>query len=419
MSWLYIEIILFCFSLFFAGVFAFLETAFTALRLFKVKELKLRVTRYKSLFTSWERNPQRILITILIANNFAHVLSSVLIAEIMERLFGGIGLIIGVALATVMILIFGEIIPKTFAKTHHERLFRMFLWLINLLFHLLYPIVTFLLGLANFFLNRLGRGHVLDKSTDDISEKEIEFLIDYSDEKGLMEAEKSEMLQNVFGLGQTTVNEIMIPKADIVLVNVDATMQQAMELFIKSRLSRIPVYQDKEENIIGIIHQKDVFEIISKNEKKEIKDIVRKILFIPETKKINQLLNDFLKNKMHMAIVIDEYGGVVGLATLEDVLEEIVGEIRDEHESIENEIVPLEKGGWIIDAGVSLEELEDLLGINFEVEDSVTLAGFLAEKLQHLPKKGERLFYDGYCFQVQQATSRRVFQVLVFEDKKD
>ncbi len=418
MSWLYIELILFFFALFFAGVFAYLETAFTALRLFKIKELKIRVARYKNLFASWERNPQRILITILIANNFAHVLSSVLIAEIMERIFGGIGLLIGVGIATITILIFGEIIPKTFAKTHHERLFRMFLWIINLLFHILYPIVTFLLGLANFFLKKLGRGHVLEKGPDDISEKEIEFLIDYSDEKGLMEAEKSEMLQNVFGLGQTTVNEIMIPKTDMVLVDVNSSLQDALEVFLKSRFSRLPVYENKEENIIGIIHQKDVFEILSKKEKKTIRQILRKVLFVPETKKINQLLSEFLKKRMHMAILIDEYGSVVGLVTLEDVLEEIVGEIRDEHESIQAEIVPLERGGWIIDAGIGLEKLEELLEISFEVEDSVTLAGFLAEKLQHLPKKGERLFYEGYCFQVQQASSKRVFQVLVFEEKK-
>jgi putative hemolysin len=417
MSIIYIELILFICALFFAGLFAFLETAFTALRLFKIKELKSGFVRYKNLFASWERNPQRILITILIANNFAHVLCSVLIAEIMERLFGGIGLIIGVGIATVTILIFGEIIPKTLAKTHHEKLFKAFLWLINILFVVLHPVVTFLLGLASFFFKKLGRGHILEKEPEEVTEKEIEFLIDYSDEKGLMEAEKSEMLQNVFGLGQTLVNEIMIPKIDMVLLDVRCSLQEAMTLHTKSRYSRLPVYQDKEDNVIGIIYQKDIFDVIAKNQKKTIKELVRPILFVPETKKINQLLSEFLQKRMHMAVLIDEYGSVVGLVTLEDVLEEIVGEIRDEHESISSEVVPLERGGWLIDAKIPLEKLDDLLEINFDVEDSVTLGGFLAEKLQHLPKKGERLFYQGYCFQVQQASSRRVFQVLVFEEE--
>ena len=418
MSWIYIELILFFVALFFAGLFAFLETAFTALRLFKIKELKVSVARYKTLFASWERNPQRILITILIANNFAHVLCSVLIAEIMERIFGGLGLIIGVMIATVMILVFGEIIPKTFAKTHHERLFKAFLWLINILFKLLHPLVSFLLALADFFFRKLGKGHVLDKQSEDISEKEIEFLIDYSDEKGLIEAEKSEMLQNVFGLEQTLVNEVMIPKPDMFLLNVNSSLQEAMKAFSQHHFSRFPVFEGKEDNIIGIVRQKDIFEVIARDQKKTLKELVWPVLFVPDTKKGNQLLSEFLKKRVHMAIVIDEHGAIVGLITLEDILEEIVGEIRDEHESIHSEIVPLEKGGWLVDARIDLEKLEELLGIKFEVEDSVTLAGFLSEKLQHLPKKGERLFYEGYCFQIQQASPRRVYQVLIFEEKK-
>jgi putative hemolysin len=419
MSIIYIEVILFFVALMFAALFAFLETAFTALRLFKVKELRSSKGKYLRLFDSWESNPQRILITILIANNFAHVLSSVLIAEIMERLFGGIGLMIGVLLATIIILIFGEIIPKTIGKTHNEKLFHSSLWIINSLFTFLHPLVSFLIGIANFIFKKLGRGHILDKSNDEISEKEIQFLIDYSDEKGIMEAEKSEMLQNVFDLGNTLVDEIMIPKTDIISISVTFSLKQAMDLFVKSHFSRLPVYEGKEDNILGIIHQKDIFDVLSKKEDKKIKELVRPVLFVPETKKTNQLLSEFLNKRMHMAIIIDEYGALTGLVTLEDVLEEIVGEIRDEHESIRSEFVPMESGGWIIDAKVGLEKLEDLLGINFDTQESNTLGGFMAEKLQHLPKKGERVFYENYCFQVQQATSKRVLQVLVFEEGKE
>ena len=418
MSILSIEFSMFFVALFFSGLFAFLETAFTALRLFKVKELQGGVSRYKGLFASWEKNPQRILITILIANNFAHVLCSVLIAEIMERIFGGIGLFVGVGIATIMILIFGEIIPKTLAKTHHEKLFKSSLWMINLLYHVLYPVVTLLLSIAGFIFRKLGRGHILDKREEGVTEKEIEFLIDYSDEKGLMETEKSEMLQNIFGLGQTLVNEIMVPKTDMISINIEFPFKQAIELLSKYRFSRLPVYEGKEDNIMGIMHHKDLLNAIYKNEDRKIRDIYRPVLFVPETKKVNHLLSEFLKKRMHMAIAVDEHGGIVGLITLEDIIEEIVGEIQDEHEDIRSEIVLLQKGGWIIDAKISLEKLSELLGISFDVEESVTLAGFLAENLQHLPKKGERLSYKGYCFQVQQANQRRVFQVLVFEEKK-
>ena len=410
------QLILFIIALTLAALFAFLETAFTALRLFKLKELELSVAKYKKLFVSWEKNPQRILITILIANNLAHVVASVLISEIMQQCLGNWGLFIGIGLATIMILIFGEIIPKSFAKTHHERFFGSFLWLVNVLFHLEYPFVTVLLKIADTFFSKVGGKNIMEKE-EAVSEKEIEFLIDYSDEKGLMETEKTEMLQNIFGLGQTLVKEILIPKTDMVLINVDSSIDQAIKVLQESRYSRLPVFKNDDDNIIGIIYQKDIFDMLHKSEKKTVKELLRPVLFIPETQKINQLLREFLKKRMHMAIAIDEFGSISGLVTLEDIIEEIVGEISDEHEKISTEIVPLERGGWIVNAGVSLEKIEELLNISFHGKDSVTLAGFLAEKLQHLPKKGERISYEGYCFQIQQASSRRVLQVLIFEDK--
>ena len=412
------ECICFFIALTFAALFAFLETAFTALRLFKLKELAVTVSKYKSLFISWEKNPQRILITILIANNFAHVLSSVIISNVLQRYMGPWGLAAGVAVATTMILIFGEIIPKSFAKTHHEKLFSSFLWLINILYHLEYPFVTLLLHIANFIFSQIGGSHVLEKQ-DIVSEKEIEFLIDYSDEKGIMETEKTEMLQNIFSLGQTAVREIMIPKNDIILFDANMESEKAIEMFCSSRYSRIPVFEGDDDNIIGIIHQKDVFDMLYKSKEKDLKKLVRPVLFVPETQKINQLLSEFLKKQLHMAIVIDEYGSVAGLATLEDILEEIVGEIADEHEKNTAECVKLERGGWMVSAGMSLEKLEDVLEIKIQTENSVTVAGFMAEKLERLPKKGDRVFFEGFCFQVQQASSHRVLQVLIFPSNQD
>lgn len=411
--------VLFLISLFFAALFAFLETAFTALRLFKLKELEVSVAKYNVLFNAWEKNPQRILVTILIANNFAHVLTSVLISHIMQRFLGSFGLAIGVAMATAIILIFGEIIPKSFAKTHHEKIFASFLWLINLIFKITYPLVTFLLQIADSVFNKVGGSHILEKQ-DAVSEKEIEFLIDYSDEKGLMEREKTEMLQNVFSLGQTVVKEIMKPKSDIILLDVNASTEEAAKLFYKSRFSRIPVYENNADNIIGLIYQKDFFDIIYHGRKKPLKELVRPLLLVPETQKINQLLSEFLKKRMHLAIIVDEYGNVEGLVTLEDIFEEIIGdEITDELETESSDIVPLERGGWLVNAGISLEKLEELLKIQIVTEDSVTLGGFLAESLQHLPRKGERLIYDKYIFQIQQASPRRVFQVLIFENTQE
>lgn len=417
MSLLYIEVIVFFISLCGAALFSFVETSFTALRLYKLKELERGISKYKILFQTWETNPQRILITVLVANNFASILSSVLITEIMQKLFGGgYGLAVGVPIATVIMLVFGEIIPKTFAKTHHEDLFISSLRIVNFLFRISYPMVSLLLRVSEFFFTRFG-GTVGAKQ-EAVSEKELEFLIDYSDEKGIIEAEKGEMLQNVFGLGETCVNEIMIPKFDIVSISTLSTVKETMEVFSQHRYSRLPVYEGREDNFIGFVYQKDTFVLLHKNQEKSLKELIRPIAFVPESKRCNQLLSEFLEKRMHIAIVIDEFGGVVGLVTLEDVLEEIVGEIRDEHEKIHLEIIALEDdGGWLVDGGICLEKIEELLDLTFEVENSVTIAGFLAEQLQHLPRKGERVIFNGFCFQVQQASPRRVFQVLIFKDK--
>ncbi len=413
---IYIKMILFFSSLLFVGLFAFLETAFTAIRLFKIKELAKQIGKYHRLFEAWEKNPQRILISILIAANLAHVICSVAITDVMQVMLGdtGMALAIGVTTATIMILVFGEIIPKSFAKNHHEFLVGSTLWLINFLFYLFYPLTTLLLKIANGLVRRVG-GPSLDVP-DVISEKEIEFLIGYSTTNSVMERAKIQMLQNVFSLGQTLCKEIMVPATDMIMIDVNATMKEALELFSRYHFTRIPVYEGKEDDIIGLIHQKDVFDMLNKGQEKPLREIVLPILYVPETKRINQLLVELQEKRSHMAILIDEYGAVMGMVTLEDIIEEIVGEISDEHERVHVYVMPLEEGGWLMDARVEIEDVQEVLGIYLEVKDSVTLGGFLAERLQHLPKKGDRVSYDGYCFQIQRASSRRVYQVLVFKE---
>jgi putative hemolysin len=209
----------------------------------------------------------------------------------------------------------------------------------------------------------------------------------------------------------------MVPEADVVTLNVSSSLNDALEMFSKYHFSRLPVYEHKADNIIGMVHQKDVFLLLSKGEKKELKDLVRPISFVPESMKVNQLLRQFKQQRRHIAMVLNEYGGIIGLVTLEDAIEEIVGDISDEHESVAEHIVPLERGGWLVYAGVDIDELELLLNIRFETEDAVTLGGFLMEKLQHLPKKGERLKYKQHIFQIQKSTEKRIVQVLIFKEK--
>lgn len=414
LSHLSIYLILFFFALCCAALFAYLETTFTSLRLFEVNQLETRIGHYKKLFATWRANPQRLLITILIASNFADVVCSVLITEIMQKMIGGeLGLAVGVCFATLLILLFGNILPKSFARQKGTGPSAWALGLVNMMLKALSPIVRVCGWIAARFASQGGNEQA---SNVPVTEKEIEFLIDYSDQQGLIASDKSELLQNVFGLGQTTVDEVMIPRNDMVVLDAHTSLEKAQDLFLSCRYSRIPLYEKTPDNIIGFLYQKDLFALMHKNEKKELKDCMRPVVFVPETKRVNQLLREFLKTRRHMAIAIDEYGAVVGLVTLEDVLEEIVGEIRDEHEEVEHEIVPLENGQYMIDGRADLRDVEDLLGITLTTHETVTLGGFLTEQLQHVPGKGEKFFYKGFCFQVQQANLRKVQQVLVTPD---
>ncbi len=267
-------------------------------------------------------------------------------------------------------------------------------------------------------ISLIGGKRTDEDSTEWVSsEKEIQFLIDYINQKGLIETEKTEMLQNIFDLGSIPVKEIMVPATDIISVNVKATIKDTLNIFSKHHFTRLPVYEEKLDNVVGMVHLKDIFTLLSRNEDKPLKDIVRTILFVPESMKVNQLLRELRQQHQHIAMVINEHGIITGLITLEDVLEEIVGDISDEHEMTNEKIIALKQGGWLVDGSAPLEDLAEHLLISFETEDSLTLGGFLTEQLQHLPKKGERIVYKGYTLQVQKASNKRVLQVLVFKDK--
>lgn len=417
---LYTEMIGFILSLFACALFSFLETSITALRLFKLKELASTTSRYQALFNTLEQNPHQVLITILIANNIANVTAAALITNIMENIFArlqlssSLGFSLGIGIATTTILIFGEIIPKNMAKVHGEKLFRSTLWITNIVFYMLYPLVTLLIKVSTTIIALMGG--TTEPSESVTSEHEIRFLIDYINEKGLMEREKTEMLQSIFKMGSKQVREIMVPAIEIIMINANMPLKEALDVFSKYQFSRLPVYEDNIDNIIGMVHQKDIFVLLSKGQEKSLKDLVRPISFVPESMKINQLLREFRNQHKHIAIVLNEYGIITGLVTLEDVLEEIVGEIHDEYEVNLEKIKAIDENTWLADGSVDLETLSELLNITFEVEDVVTLGGFLTAQLQHLPESGESLSYKSYTFDIKKVSQKRVSEVTITKE---
>ena len=408
-------------ALFSCALFSFMETAITGLRLFNLKELATKSgPRYTTLFSVLEKEPQRVLIAILIASCLSNVVAADLITDSIEALFiylgvpSGWNFFAGVFSATAAILVFGDIIPKNAAQSRGESILPSILWLTNITFHSMAPLVSLLSRISQFFLSFVRTEQT--NSEGMVSEKEIQFLIEYVNSKGLIDREKSKMLHSIFDLADTTVKEIMVPITDVVMINIETSLEEIQKVFSESHYSRLPVYEGTIDNIVGMVHQKDLFLLLTKNERRTLKELCRPILFIPESMRANQLLGQFKMQRQHIAMVLNEYGGIVGLVTLEDTIEEIVGDINDEHESIADRIIPLEQGGWLVYAGIELEALGEMLSLSFDAEDAISLGGFLTEKLQHLPRKGEQFLYSGYVFQVQKATPKRVIQVLVFKE---
>lgn len=423
MSQLITPIICFFIALTIRAMFAFLETSITALRLFKLKELAHTTGRYELLFQTLEKDPHKVLITTLLVSSVADVTTAALATYIMEKVFAyynfgsGLGFSVGIGVASIALVIFGEIIPKNLARGQGrgERLFTSMLWLISLMYNILYPVVALLIGFSDRIVYLINGKKSVESDQWIASEKEVQFMIKYIHDKGLLEPEKTEMLQNIFEIGHTLIKEVMVPATDLISISVEMPIKEVLNTFSEYYFTRLPVYEGTPDNIIGMVHLKDVFGVLLNHEEASLKNLVRPILFIPESVKVNQLLRELRQKHMHIAIVLNEHGSVTGLVTLEDVLEEIVGEISDEHEREIAKIQLLSDGNWSVDASIALEEIEHVLGIIIDSEESTTLGGFLTENLQHLPKKGEEITYKGYVFQIQKANEKRVQQVLIYK----
>lgn len=223
------------------------------------------------------------------------------------------------------------------------------------------------------------------------------------------------MLQNVFGLGSTPIKEVMTPSKKIISLAINTPMEKVYEFFSEHSYTRIPVYEITDDNIIGMVHQKDFFILFSKSEKKLLREMIRPIMFVPESMKVIDLLGKFREKQIHIAMVVNEQGALTGLVTLEDLIEEIVGEISDEHESTLGKIMPMGDNEWLVDATITLEDLGKFLCITFVTEGAVSLAGFLAEQLRHIPQKDEELLCQGFLFQVQKATALHVQFVHIYK----
>ncbi len=332
---------------------------------------------------------------------------------------GAIALIVVTGILTVFTIIFGELVPKQIGLAHSERVAFLFGPLVDILGRILRPLVAFLTGVTRIVSGLFG-AHVTD--TERISAEEIRLIIEQGGEQGVLEAEEEQMIHAVIELGDQRIHEVMVPRIAMVSLAAAASLEQAIDIVIEEGHSRIPVYDTTVDEIIGILYAKDLLPFLkgSVEQRPSLRSILRTPVFVPESMSVDDLLHEFQRRKVHIAIVLDEYGGTAGLVTIEDLLEEIVGEIQDEYDEEEPMIVQLSDDEARVDGRADVDDLGELFDVELALEDEDeydTVGGLVYHRIGGVPKPGDRVSVGGLTLTVETTDGRRVGKVLVVRDR--
>ncbi|MFA5803750.1 MAG: hemolysin family protein [Melioribacteraceae bacterium] len=413
---IFLLLICFVLSAFFSGS----EVALFSFDKKKTREFKKQHKIIGSYLQSLLENPRRLLVTILIGSTIANVAASIIAvmlaleAALIFNITVELALLIQIPLLTILILFLGEITPKLWANKYPSQFIRVAALPLYWLGIILYPISKILTDLLRLLSSKMN----FDRTKTALHGTDIKDLADLSIESGTIEEGEHELIHGIVSFKTVTAREVMTPRVDIIAVSLNTDFDEMMKIINDSGHSRIPLYQDSLDKVIGIIYAKDLLPFLSNPEIRKslsLKNIAREAMFVPETKLINLLLHDFQEKNMHLGIVVDEYGGTSGLISLEDILEEIVGEIRDEYDREENEIVKLNENSFMILGKVSIDELNELLDQDFssENDDYDTVGGFIFNQAGIIPQQGFHLIHNNYKFTVKEVVNKRVNKVLV------
>lgn len=387
-----------------SGFFSGSETALLAMDRLRIKYLQQKGRPGAAQLASLLERPDRLLGGILVGNNLVNIAASVFATGLFVSHFGERGELMTILVLTPVLLILSEVCPKTYAAQYPEKTSFLVLRPILLVLWLLAPVirvVTLISGLLTGFL----RGK---QENETLSEDEIRAIIEVGEESGVVAAEQRRMLHGVFDLSATRVRDVMLPRTEIVGVDAGSSFDEVLEVLRTARHSRFPVYRESLDNIVGIIHSKDILGYVGREGEFRLRKLCRKPYFVPESNRIALLLQVFRKRKEHLAIVVDEYGGVEGLVTLEDVVEEIVGEIHDEHDIEEADFRPLGPKRFLVDGAVSLRSLNRRFSLNLPEEQVTTLAGLLMQQMGKIPVEGDFCEIKKIRFGVRQMEDRRI-----------
>jgi len=409
-------LILFFLSAFFSGS----EVALFSLDKRKLKDSFSKYPLIERYIFQLLDYPRRLLVTILVGNTIVNVAASIVAVSLAidyadySKLSLNLVLTVQIILLTILIVIFGDLIPKVWATKKplsFAKVISIPLFWISVIF---YPVSETLTEIIKMMVSKIK----FDKTKSAMSPEEISELADLSHERGAIIEEEHGLINGIVGFRKVLVHEVMTPRVDMVCVSIDSDFETILKIVTSSGHSRIPLYENNLDKIIGIIYAKDILpflmnETLRKN--LSLAKIARKVLFIPETKKIDDLMREFQEKKMHQAIVVDEYGGTSGLITLEDIMEEIIGEIRDEYDKEETQVTKLTENSYLVLGKISVDDVNELLNAKLPVSEGEfeTLGGLVLNYAGHIPKEGYSFQLENYKFTVKEVSNKRIKKVLI------
>ena len=395
-----------------SAYFSATETAFSSLNKTRLKALVEKGNKRAKLTYQLSEQYDKLISTILVGNNIVNIALASIGTLLFVELYGDMGATISTAVVTVAVLIFGEITPKSIAKDNPEQFAMFSAPFLNALMWVLTPI-NFLFSLWKKLISKIFKVNPDNK----MSQEELLLLVDEVQQEGSIDEDEGELLRNAIEFGDLEAQDILTHRVDLEGISIEASKEDIAQRFTETRFSRLLVYEESIDNIVGVIHQKD-FYIGSGVTEKEIRDVMTPPVFIHQSEKINDLLQTLQSTKAHIAIVIDEYGGTLGIVTMEDILEELVGDIWDEHDEVEEDFKELAENTYLVDCTVQLDDFCDRFDIKAE-SDSVSLGGWVMEQLGKIPAKGDTFEYDNLIITVADVDAHRVAFVNVVITPKE
>ncbi len=408
-----IEIIILIICFFFSGFFSGVEAAFFSVSKLDLKQLKSKNIKNIRHLEKLKQNPHRFIITVLIGNNIANILAASLATKIALNLYGDAGIAIATGLMTLLILIFGEIIPKAYCSSKYKSVSLKTAGFIHTLAIILKPIIIVLDFITINILRLFGIKNTAH--ADAFTEQTIRDIIRIGEEDGAVKKIEHELINNIFEFDDTTVDEVMVPKENVEYAHENDTLQTVLKKMMDSGFSRLPVFTENKQIIVGTILLKDILKsTLKKQPAKTIAKLINEPYIVPETKKINTLFKGFQKKQVHMAIVVNEYGSFEGIITLEDVLEEIVGEVQDETDIETAFVQKISPKEYDVRADCYIDEFNKQLKVQIvETDEFETVGGYILTHIGRIPRKNETITIDQLTFKATKVTKSRIISLRV------